>query len=60
MILASNATSVTIALIFIFFVLFPAVITGLVIFAIAQATGERQANANYRGAGRRGQGPSQG
>ena len=59
MLLASSLGD-SLALAAIFFVLFPAVITGLIIFAAAQAMGERRANQEYRGAGRRGQDPSRG
>jgi len=57
--LVASALVDSLSLIFVFFVLFPAVITGLIIFAIGQALGERRANQEYRGR-RRGQGPSQG
>jgi hypothetical protein len=45
----SNAAKTTIALIGIFGVLFPAVVTGLIIFAVAQAITERQQNLARRG-----------
>ncbi len=57
--LVASALGDSLALAAVFFVLFPAVVTGLIIFAVAQALGERRANQEYRG-GRRGQGPSQG
>jgi hypothetical protein len=44
----SNAAKTTIALIGIFGVLFPAVVTGLIIFAVAQAITERQQNLARR------------
>jgi hypothetical protein len=59
MLLASSLGD-SLALAFVFFVLFPAIITGLIAFAAAQALGERRANQEYRGAGRRGQDPSRG
>ena len=40
----SNAAKTTIALVGIFGVLFPAIVTGLIIFAVAQAMAERQQN----------------
>jgi hypothetical protein len=57
--LVASALGDSLALAAVFFVLFPAVITGLIIFAIAQGLGERRANQNYHRS-RRGQGPSQG
>jgi len=54
----ASATTDSLGLIFVFFILFPALITGLIVFAIAQGLGERRSNNNHRG--RRGQGPSQG
>jgi hypothetical protein len=44
----SNAAKTTIALIGIFGVLFPAIVTGLIVFAVAQAVSERQQNAERR------------
>jgi hypothetical protein len=58
--LLASALSDSIGLAAIFFVLFPAVVTGLIIFAAAQAMGERRANQQYGGSGRRGQDPSRG
>jgi hypothetical protein len=40
----SDAAKTTIALVGIFGVLFPAIVTGLIIFAVAQAMAERQQN----------------
>lgn len=44
----SEAWTMSIALIAIFGVLFPGLITGLLVFAIAQAIGERQENQARR------------
>jgi hypothetical protein len=44
----SEAMQTNIALIGIFGVLFPALVTGLIIFAAAQATAERQQNLERR------------
>jgi hypothetical protein len=57
MVLAS-ATADTIALIVIFFVVFPLLAQGLIVYAIAQALGERRANDEHVARGR--QQPSQG
>jgi len=46
MILAS-ATADTIALIVVFFVVFPLIAQGLIVYAIAQGLGERNANEEY-------------
>jgi hypothetical protein len=56
--LVASSLGDSLGLAFVFLVLFPALVTGLIAFAIAQSLGERRANQNYRG--RRGQGPSQG
>ena len=57
-VLLASATSDSLALIAVFGVLFPALATGLIAFAIAQAMGERKANQDYMGRGR--QDPSRG
>jgi hypothetical protein len=44
----SNAAKTTIALGGLFGVLFPAIVTGLIIFAVAQAMTERQENVRRR------------
>ena len=44
----SEAWKVTIALIGLFGVVFPALVTGLIIFAVAQAMAERQQNLERR------------
>jgi hypothetical protein len=44
----SEATKVTIALVGLFGVVFPALVTGLIIFAVAQAMAERQQNFERR------------
>jgi hypothetical protein len=51
MVLAS-ATADTIALIVVFFVVFPLLAQGLIIYAIAQALGERRANDQYVAGGK--------
>jgi hypothetical protein len=43
-----DATKTTLALLGIFGVLFPAIVTGLIIFAIAQAMSERSQNIERR------------
>ena len=45
----SEAWKATLGLIFIFGVLFPAIVTGLIVFAIAQALAERSQNLERRG-----------
>jgi hypothetical protein len=49
----SEAWQTTIALVGLFGVLFPALVTGLIIFAAAQAMAERQQNLERRHGGRR-------
>jgi hypothetical protein len=44
----SEAWTYSIALIAIFGVLFPGLVTGLIVFAVAQAIGERQQNQTRR------------
>jgi hypothetical protein len=44
----SDAVKTDIALIFIFGVLFPALVTGLIIFAVAQAVSEHSQNLERR------------
>jgi predicted anti-sigma-YlaC factor YlaD len=44
----SEAWKATLALLFIFGVLFPAIVTGLIVFAIAQAMAERAQNLQRR------------
>ena len=48
----SEAAQTTIALVGLFGVLFPAIVTGLIIFAAAQAAAERQQNLERRQRGR--------
>jgi hypothetical protein len=43
-----DAAQATIALVVVFFVVFPAIATGLIAFAISQALGERQDNLERR------------
>jgi hypothetical protein len=47
MLLASSLGD-SLALIAVFFVLFPVVVQGLIMFAAAQAIGEKRANEEYR------------
>jgi hypothetical protein len=56
--LVASSLGDSLGLAFVFLILFPALVTGLIAFAIAQVLGERRANQNYRG--RREQGPGQG
>jgi hypothetical protein len=44
----SEATKTDIALIGVFGIVFPALVTGLIIFAVAQAVAERQQNIERR------------
>jgi hypothetical protein len=44
----TNAAKTTIALLAIFGVIFPALVTGLIVFAVAQAMTERQQNIERR------------
>jgi hypothetical protein len=44
----SNAVKTDIALIAVFGVIFPALVTGLIVFAVAQAAAERQQNLQRR------------
>jgi hypothetical protein len=46
--LLDDAAKATIALIGVFGIVFPALVTGLIIFAAAQAAAERQANVARR------------
>jgi len=55
---ASTATQMTIALVVVFFVVFPVIAQGLIAYAIAQTLGERRSNEEYVARGR--QQPSQG
>jgi hypothetical protein len=54
----ASALGDSLALAAVFFVLFPAILTGLIVFAVGQALGERRANEEYKL--RRRQGPSRG
>jgi Na+-translocating ferredoxin:NAD+ oxidoreductase RnfE subunit len=47
----SEAWKVSISLIFIFGILFPAIVTGCIVFAVAQAISERQQNVRRRQGG---------
>ena len=49
----TEAAQTTIALIGIFGIVFPAIVTGCIIFAVAQATAERQQNTDRRHGRRR-------
>jgi len=46
-VLAMDPTIATLGLVVVFFVIFPALITGLLAFAIAQVIGERGENQGY-------------
>jgi phage shock protein PspC (stress-responsive transcriptional regulator) len=46
---ALSATEATLGLVVVFFVVFPALVTGLIVFAIAQVMGERSENQEYLG-----------
>ena len=48
MVLASSLTD-TLGLVVVFFVAFPAIITGIIVFAVVQAFGEKRADNEYRG-----------
>jgi hypothetical protein len=47
MVLGLTAFAATFGLIVVFFVIFPALLTGLIAFAAAQALGERADNQDY-------------
>ena len=47
MVIALSSFSATIGLVIVFFVIFPALVTGLLAFAIAQVFGERGENQAY-------------
>ena len=47
MVLALSSVAATLGLIVIFFVVFPALVTGLIVFSSAQAMGERAENQDY-------------
>jgi Na+/pantothenate symporter len=47
MVIALSSFSATIGLVVVFFVIFPALVTGLLAFAIAQVFGERGENQAY-------------
>jgi hypothetical protein len=47
MVLALSATSATLGLVVIFFVVFPVLVQGLIAFAAAQMLGERAENEKY-------------
>jgi phage shock protein PspC (stress-responsive transcriptional regulator) len=56
MVLALSSLAASLGLIFVFFVVFPVLVTGLIAFAIAEVIGERGENQEYvarRRAGRR-------
>jgi hypothetical protein len=48
LLLAAGAVEVTIVYILIWFVVFPAIVTGLIAFAIVQAIGEKRENDDQR------------
>jgi Na+/pantothenate symporter len=47
MVLALSAGSATFGLVLVFFVIFPALVQGLIAFAVAQAMGERAENQEH-------------
>jgi Na+/pantothenate symporter len=47
MVLALSSTAATLGLVVLFFVIFPALVTGLIAFALAQVFGERAENQEY-------------
>ena len=47
MVIALSSFSATIGLVIVFFVIFPALVTGLLVLAIAQVFGERGENQEY-------------
>jgi len=44
---ALSSTAATLGLVAVFFVIFPALVTGLIVFALAQVVGERSENQRY-------------
>jgi Sec-independent protein secretion pathway component TatC len=47
MVLAMSSVAATFGLIFVFFVIFPVLVQGLIAFAVAQVIGERTENQEY-------------
>jgi hypothetical protein len=47
MVIGMSAWAATFGLVFVFFIVFPALVTGLIAFAIAQVLGERGENQGY-------------
>jgi len=47
MVLALSSVAATLGLVVVFFVIFPALVTGLVAFSLAQVFGERAENREY-------------
>jgi Na+/pantothenate symporter len=47
MVLALSSTAATLGLVVLFFVIFPALVTGLIAFSLAQVFGERSENQDY-------------
>ena len=47
MVVALSAWAATFGLVVVFFVIFPALVQGLIAFAVAQALGERAENEEY-------------
>jgi hypothetical protein len=47
MVIALSSTAATLGLIFVFFIVFPALVTGLIAFAIGLVIGERADNQAY-------------
>jgi len=47
MVLGMSAVTATLGLVFVFFVIFPVLVQGLIAFALAQVMGERAENQEY-------------
>jgi Sec-independent protein secretion pathway component TatC len=47
MVIALSSVSATLGLVFVFFVVFPVLVQGLIAFAVAQVLGERAENQAY-------------
>ena len=47
MVLALSSFAATLGLVVVFFVIFPALVTGLIAFSVAQVFGERAENQEY-------------
>jgi hypothetical protein len=47
MVLGLTAWAATFGLVLVFFIIFPALVTGLIVFALAQTAGEHSENEQY-------------